>query len=147
MKIIGIDPGSITTGYGIIKYDGNLTSYIKSGCINVPKSITLPNKLMHICNEIQNLLNTIRPDCASIEEIFFARNAKSALILGYVRGAIMLKMAENNLPVYEYSPLLVKKSIVGVGRASKNQVIHMVKILLNQKKILKKMRRMHLLQL
>ena len=133
MKILGIDPGSRITGYGLVEHHGNSTRYLDSGCIRLPDKWKLADKLLQISNELGALIENNRPDCASIEQIFFAHNARSALILGHVRGVILLKMAETGLPIHEYHPLQVKQAVVGVGRATKDQVIHMVQILLNKR--------------
>ena len=133
MKILGIDPGSRVTGYGLVEHHGNSTRYLDSGCIRLPDKWKLADKLLQISNELGALIENKRPDCASIEQIFFAHNARSALILGHVRGVILLKMAETGLPIHEYPPLQVKQAVVGVGRATKDQVIHMVQILLNRR--------------
>ena len=134
MKILGIDPGSRVTGYGLIEQEGNITRYLVSGCIRIPEKWSLSEKLLRIANSLDQLIVENSPDCASIEQIFFARNARTALILGHVRGVILFKMAEKGLPVHEYPPLQVKQAVVGVGRASKDQVLHMVQILLNHRK-------------
>ena len=114
MKILGIDPGSRVTGYGLVEHHGNSTRYLDSGCIRLPDKWKLADKLVQISNELGALIEKNRPDCASIEQIFFAHNARSALILGHVRGVILLKMAEIGLPIHEYPPLQVKQAVVGV---------------------------------
>ena len=94
----------------------------------------LSDKLVQISEELEKIIETNLPDCASIEQIFFAHNPRSALILGHVRGVILLKIAEKGLPIHEYPPLQeVKQAVVGVGRASKDQVNQMVQILLNKR--------------
>ena len=93
----------------------------------------LSDKLVQISEELEKIIETNLPDCASIEQIFFAHNPRSALILGHVRGVILLKIAEKGLPIHEYLPLQVKQAVVGVGRASKDQVNQMVQILLNKR--------------
>ncbi len=133
MKILGIDPGSRVTGYGLVEHHGNSTRYLASGCIRLPEKSKLADKLVQISDELEKVIETNCPDCASIEQIFFAHNARSALILGHVRGVILLKMAEKGLPIHEYPPLQVKQAVVGVGRATKDQVNQMVQILLNKR--------------
>ncbi len=137
MRILGIDPGSRITGYGLIEHSGSSSRYHVSGCIQVPGRLSLGEKLLTISQALEELIAEQKPDCASIEQIFFARNARTALTLGHVRGVILLKMAEHKLPIHEYPPLQVKQAVVGVGRATKEQVQHMTKVLLNQKKPLK----------
>ena len=136
MKIIGIDPGSRKTGYGIIEKDGNRNQYISSGTIHLQEKLHLAERLVILDRKLNEILNEFKPDCGSVEAIFFSKNAKSALILGHARGVAMLKLAIHQLPIFEYTPLEVKQTLVGAGRASKNQVQHMVRILLNQKQIL-----------
>ncbi|MBF0287460.1 MAG: crossover junction endodeoxyribonuclease RuvC [SAR324 cluster bacterium] len=133
MLIIGIDPGSRKTGYGIIQKDGNRNVYVKSGCIHLTESASLADRLVMLDQQLDEVLQEFQPECGSIESIFFSKNAKSALILGHARGVALLKLATHHLPVFEYSPLEVKQTLVGVGRASKDQVQHMVQILLNKK--------------
>ena len=133
MKILGIDPGSRVTGFGLVEHQGSSTRYLASGCIRLPDKINLSDKLVQIAEELEKIIETNLPDCASIEQIFFAHNPRSALILGHVRGVILLKIAEKGLPIHEYPPLQVKQAVVGVGRASKDQVNQMVQILLNKR--------------
>ncbi len=133
MLIIGIDPGSRKTGYGIIQHKGNRNLYINSGCIHLAESAPLAERLLTLDQKLDEILQEFQPDCGSIESIFFSKNAKSALILGHARGVALLKLATHQLPIFEYSPLEVKQTLVGAGRASKEQVKHMVQILLNQK--------------
>ena len=133
MIIIGIDPGSRKTGYGIIEKDNNKNIYIDSGCIKLKETLPLAERLVELDKQMEIILTEFKPDCASIESIFFSKNAKSALVLGHARGVALLKLAAHHLPIHEYSPLQVKQSLVGVGRASKDQVQHMVRVLLNQK--------------
>ena len=133
MKILGIDPGSRVTGFGLVEHQGSSTSYLASGCIRLSDKMNLSDKLVQISEELEKIIETNLPDCASIEQIFFAHNPRSALILGHVRGVILLKIAEKGLPIHEYPPLQVKQAVVGVGRASKDQVNQMVQILLNKR--------------
>ncbi|MBF0276256.1 MAG: crossover junction endodeoxyribonuclease RuvC [SAR324 cluster bacterium] len=136
MIIIGIDPGSRKTGYGIIEKDGNRNLYINSGTINLQENLSLADRLVILDEQLNEILEKFKPDCSSIEAIFFSKNAKSALILGHARGVALLKLAVHQIPVFEYTPLEVKQSLVGAGRASKDQVQHMVRVLLNQKQIM-----------
>lgn len=136
LKILGIDPGSIKTGYGLIEYSGNRATYLTSGCIKLNGKIELVDRLLILSQNLGELIKEYKPDCGAVENIFYAKNAQTALTLGHARGVILLKFAESKIPVNEYPPLKVKQTIVGVGRAEKNQVKHMVKILLNLQKIL-----------
>ena len=131
MKILGIDPGSRRTGYGIVENQGNRNIRISSGCIRLKESLTLPERLLLLFEKLEQLIQEFHPNCGVVEEIFFAKHVRSALVLGQVRGVILLQFSRFNLPIYEYAPLQVKQTLVGVGSASKEQMQHMVRILLN----------------
>ena len=128
-KILGIDPGSIHTGYGIIESKGNHNKHIINGIIKV-KGETLAEKLKIINSEITTIIKKFEPDEIAIEKVFMHRNADSALKLGQARGAAITACAMNNIPLFEYSANQVKQACVGKGHASKEQVQHMIKILL-----------------
>ena len=131
LRILGIDPGSRKTGYGLIENTGNRTRHLASGCIRLNAKHPLSDRLSMLSKELEQLIEEFRPDCGVVEKIFFAKNAQSALTLGHARGVILLKFSERNLPIHEYQTLKIKQTVVGVGRADKDQVQHMVKILLN----------------
>ncbi|MDG1177382.1 MAG: crossover junction endodeoxyribonuclease RuvC, partial [SAR324 cluster bacterium] len=105
--------------------------YLASGCIKLNVKETLAERLHQLSSELDKLIEEFQPDCGAVEKIFFAKNAQSALTLGHARGVILLKFSERQLVVHEYQALKVKQTVVGVGRADKNQIQHMVKILLN----------------
>lgn len=130
MRILGIDCGSERTGYGIVDSDGQTYRLVAAGVIRPPSRLSLPERLLHIAGELRRLIQVHAPEAAAIEEIFFALNVKSALKLGHVRGVAMLEAARAGIPVSEYSPLEVKASVVGYGRAEKQQVQQMVKVIL-----------------
>ncbi len=129
IKILGIDPGSINTGYGIIESRGNHNKHIKNGVIRI-KAKTLAEKLKIINSEITTIIKTFEPDEIAIEKVFMYRNADSALKLGQARGAAITACAINDIPLFEYSANQVKQACVGKGHATKEQVQHMIKILL-----------------
>lgn len=129
-RILGIDPGSRFTGYGIIESDGQHSRYIACGTVKLP-TMDLPSKLGRIFEEITEVITTYRPDEMAIEEVFLSRNVNSALKLGQARGAAICAGVTQGLSVAEYTPRLVKQAVVGSGAADKDQVQHMVKILLN----------------
>ena len=131
LRILGIDPGSRKTGYGLIEKNGNRTRHLASGCIRLNAKHPLSDRLSMLSKELEQLIEEFRPDCGAVEKVFFAKNAQSALSLGHARGVILLKFSERHLPIHEYQTLKVKQTVVGVGRADKDQVQHMVKILLN----------------
>ena len=135
MLIIGVDPGTIFTGYGIIKHEKNTFTKILHGLIKLPSTKTLPEKLEIIYNELDRIIKTYKPDEFSIETAFYGKNVQSAMKIGYARGVSLLAAVHNNLPANEYSPREIKKSVVGNGAASKEQVLFMISTLLNLKNL------------
>lgn len=128
--IIGIDPGSRSTGYGIIASNGNQHRYITSGCIKTVGDY-LADKLRQIHQGISEIIRVHQPNTAGIEQVFMNKNANSALKLGQARGAAIVALAASAIPVAEYAPREIKKAVVGHGAAEKSQIQHMVKLLLN----------------
>lgn len=131
MRIFGIDPGSNTTGYGIVEAQGSNVLHLDNGGIHLPKSKALPHRLAIIYNEISSLIEQFQPDAVAIENIFVAKNVSSTLKLGHARGAAMVAAVNAGVPVAEYTPSQVKKAVTGYGSASKDQVQRMVKVVLN----------------
>ncbi len=130
MRILGVDPGSRRTGYGCIETEGSRHHVVDCGAITVPPRIPLAERLLVVHRGLAGLLTRHRPDAVAIEDLFYARNARSALVLGHVRGALMLAAAEAGVTVCEYTPAEVKQAVVGYGRAEKRQVQQMVALLL-----------------
>lgn len=128
--ILGVDPGSRITGYGIIRVEGRHTEYIDSGCIRVGEK-PMAERLRVIFQSLVTLIEEFRPEEFAIEQVFMARNPDSALKLGQARGAAIVAAATNGLEVHEYSARQVKQAVVGSGSAVKAQVQHMVQILLS----------------
>ena len=128
-RILGIDPGSITTGFGVVDIEGKKTSYVTSGCIRT-EGDNLADKLKSIFVYVNEIIDQHQPDEFAIEKVFMARNADSALKLGQARGVAICAASLASLPVHEYAATQVKQSIVGHGRASKDQIQHMVTALL-----------------
>jgi crossover junction endodeoxyribonuclease RuvC len=133
--ILGIDPGSRVTGYGIISSNGIRSSHIVSGCIRVPKG-ELPERLGEIYRGLSAVMAEFGPDEMAIEQVFMAKNAASALKLGQARGAAICAGVMAGLPVSEYTARMIKLAVVGTGKADKDQVQHMVKHLLGLKQVL-----------
>lgn len=131
MRILGIDPGSRITGYGVIDKQGNRLSHVDNGAIITRSEQPLPQRLKLIHDGLCQVVAAYQPDAVAVEAIFLSNNALSALKLGHARGAALLVGVNNNLPVAEYSALQVKNAVVGYGRASKLQVQQMVRVLLN----------------
>ena len=128
-RILGIDPGSRITGYGILDLQANKIIYVASGCIRATGE-TFPERLKQIVTGLSEVATTYQPDELAIEQIFMHKNADSALKLGQARGAAICAGVANDLPVFEYPSRVVKKAVVGKGAADKVQVRHMVKYLL-----------------
>ena len=133
MIILGIDPGTNITGYGIIKYEKSACKKIASGIIRLPSSKPIPSRLKIIYEELNNLMKKYKPDEFAIETAFYGKNVQSAMKIGYARGVSILAAVHNEIPTNEYSPREVKKSVVGKGAASKEQVSYMIRSLLNIK--------------
>ena len=127
MKIIGIDPGLVQTGYGIINVSNNQTSLIDYGIIKPPPKDPLANRLLTIFNDVCEIISSYNPQIFAIEEVFFGKNVKSAMRLGQARGASMVAAASKGISIYEYSARKVKQSVTGNGNAHKTQVQFMVK--------------------
>lgn len=135
MIILGVDPGTATTGYGIVRKEGQKHTLLKYGCILTPAKTPLCDRLDVIFDELSRIIDEYRPDHIAVEELFFAANSKTAIAVGQARGVILLAGKKKNLPVHEYTPLEVKMALTGYGRADKNQIQQMVKTLLNLKEV------------
>lgn len=130
MRILGIDPGSRLTGFGVVQIHGTEVRYVASGCVRVPRG-TLAERLKTVYDGVAEVIATYAPEAVAIEKVFFARNADSALKLGQARGAAICAGVNATLSVAEYSALQIKQAVVGRGHAGKEQVQHMVQVLLN----------------
>lgn len=128
--ILGIDPGSRKTGYGIINQLNGRVGYVTSGVVRVPVELTLPERLHAIFTAVREIIEQYSPEEMAIEQVFMAKNASSALKLGQARGAAIVAGSYCGLPVSEYEARKVKQAVVGTGAADKLQVQHMVKVLL-----------------
>ncbi|MDA8085857.1 MAG: crossover junction endodeoxyribonuclease RuvC [Nitrospiraceae bacterium] len=132
--VLGIDPGSIYCGYGLVKRTKNNSCvYVSSGRFGMTKSAPLEHRLMELFEGLSGLVRELSPQAGAVEKIFFAKNARAALSLGHARGIALLALANGGVPVYEYSALEVKKAVTGYGRAEKHQVQEMIKRLLGLK--------------
>lgn len=127
--ILGIDPGSRITGYGVVAEEANKLTYIASGCIRTEYD-SIPERIAQIFAGVSQIISQYKPTVASIEEVFMSVNPGAALKLGQARGAAIAAIVKETIPVYEYSAREVKKAMVGTGAADKTQVKHMVKTLL-----------------
>ncbi len=130
MIVLGVDPGSLRTGYGAVETDGRRHRLVEKGALAPGPRLALPEKLRHIHDGLDALIARLRPDVLAVEDVFHAQNARSALVLGHVRGVVLLAGARAGLAVHEYPPATVKQQVTGYGRAEKGQVAFMVTRLL-----------------
>jgi len=127
MRILGVDPGIATVGFGVVDFDRENYTLQKCGVITTPAHTSLSSRLNQIYDDMTELIGSFRPDCLSVEELFFNTNITTGISVAHGRGVILLAAYKSNVPVYEYTPLQVKQSVVGYGRAEKKQVMDMVR--------------------
>lgn len=135
MIIIGIDPGYAIVGVGVIEYKGNKFRILEYSAITTHSSMAQSLRLKKIYEEINIFLNKYKPDAVAMEELFFNTNAKTAIMVAQARGVLLVSAVNMGIPVYEYTPLQIKQAVTGYGRADKQQVQSMVKMLLNLQQI------------
>ncbi len=132
---MGIDPGIAIVGYGFLELKGNSYKVLDYGAITTEAKVPLPERLNTIYEEMNELIERYKPDDIAFEELFFNKNVKTAITVAQARGVEVLAAKESGAGLYEYTPLQVKQAIVGYGRATKNQVQEMVRIILNLEKV------------
>ena len=130
VRIIGLDPGLRHTGWGVVDVQGNHTRYVGHGVVTVPANQTMAERLNEIFQKLEDVLREVRPDEAAVEETFVNKNPLSTLKLGAARGVVMVSPARFGIPVFEYAANRVKKAVVGVGHANKDQIALMIRTLL-----------------
>jgi crossover junction endodeoxyribonuclease RuvC len=130
MLVLGIDPGTAITGYGLVKGEDDDLTLVAYGAITTSSDQPLPERLQRIYEELTALIEERQPAAVAVEELFFSKNVRTALSVGQARGVVLLAAANAGLPIHEYTPLQVKQAITGYGRATKDQVQQMVRILL-----------------
>lgn len=132
MLALGLDPGTATTGYGIVRLapDGSLLA-VKYGVILTPKDTPAPERLLTLYDQLQDLLREHKPDTVAVEKLFFQRNVTTAIAVGQARGVMLLALAQAGLAVFEYTPNEIKQAVAGYGSADKRQVQEMVRVLLS----------------
>lgn len=135
VRVLGIDPGSESMGYGIVDTDGRKHRLVAVGAIRAPRHASFPARLLNIDTRLTSLIEQYAPHVCSIEETFYAVNVKTALKLGHVRGVAIVVAARAKLSIFEYSPASIKSALVGYGRAEKAQVGEMVRLLLNLREV------------
>jgi crossover junction endodeoxyribonuclease RuvC len=131
MIVLGVDPGSLRTGFGAVETDGRRHRLVEVGVLAPGPRLPLAEKLWHIHAGVARLIERLRPDALAVEDVFHAANTRTALVLGHVRGVVLLAGAQAGLPVHEYPPATVKQQVTGSGRAEKSQVAFMVTRLLD----------------
>lgn len=131
MRILGIDPGVATVGFGLLDAEGGALRYVTCGAIRTPAHTPLTARLGQIYSDLEELFEALRPDVLSVEELFFKNNITTGIPVAQGRGVILLCAHRHGIPVYEYKPAQVKQSVVGYGKADKRQVIDMVRRILN----------------
>lgn len=134
MVILGIDPGIAIVGWGALEYQGNRFRPLGFGSIQTPATMSTEDRLVEIHKQMNQLIDTYRPDAMAVEELFWNTNQTTGIRVSEARGVILLSGAERGVPIHEYTPLQVKQAVVGYGRAEKKQVITMVTMLLNLEK-------------
>lgn len=132
LRILGLDPGTAITGWGFFEYQHpeKFTS-IQYNCITTPANQDLSERLFHIHNQLTQLITELQPTAISVEKLFFNSNAKTALSVGHARGVLLLTARQHNIPIFEYTPLQIKQTLTGYGRADKPQMQKMVQALLH----------------
>ena len=131
MRILGIDPGYALMGWGVIDTDGQRMRLVNYGCVETKAGQPMQHRLRTLQLGVQTLVNTYRPDDVAFEELFFARNVTTALMVGAARGAAIIAAAEYTENLYEYTPMQIKQAVTGYGKADKKQIQQMVKLLLH----------------
>ena len=135
MVILGIDPGVATIGFGLIRAERGRNTLLQYGVITTPPGIPLSERLLQISRDMEQLLETFKPDEMAVEELFFTKNITTGISVAHGRGVILLAAEKAGIPVFEYTPMQVKQAVVGYGKAEKKQVMLMTQRLLNMKDI------------
>ena len=135
MRILGIDPGYAIVGYGVVDYAKNRFSVVGYGAITTKAKTPFEDRLSVIYNDMLEVIEKYKPDCLSIEKLYFNTNSTTAIDVAQARGVILLSARQHGVPIFEYTPLQVKQSVVGYGRAEKKQVQEMTRVILKLEKI------------
>ena len=131
MRVLGIDPGTAITGYAVVEEEGGDLRLVTVGVINTPAQTPLPLRLQQIYAGLREIIATHAPESAAVEQLFFSRNARTAMAVGHARGVVLLALADAGLSIAEYTPMEIKQAVTGYGSADKYQVQEMVRMLLN----------------
>lgn len=130
MKILGIDPGYATTGFGLIEAEGGQYRLLRYGVITTPADLTFPQRLKILYDDTVQLLQALTPEAVAVEELFWGRNITTGIGVSHGRGVILLAIEQAGLPLFEYTPMQVKQAVVGYGKAEKSQVMDMTRRIL-----------------
>jgi crossover junction endodeoxyribonuclease RuvC len=130
MRILGIDPGTATTGFGVIDYDRGQYAFVDAGVITTSPDVPMPERLVTLHDELAQVIAATKPDVAAVEQLFFATNVTTAITVGQARGVILLTLAEAGLIPAEFTPMQIKQAVTGYGGAKKPQMQEMVRVLL-----------------
>ena len=133
MIVLGVDPGSRVTGYGLVEKSGNQITCLHSGTFGTSLNRPFFERIYEIFQAMSEIMNRFRPEEMAIEDLFFHKNVESALKIGHARGAVLIAAVQHQVKIFEYSPLEIKKSVVGYGRATKEQVRSMTQVILKLK--------------
>ncbi len=136
MRVLGIDPGTAITGYGLVDYDGDLR-LVDCGAIVTPAGMALPQRLLAIHSDLSAVIARFQPEAVAVEELFFSKNVRTAMSVGQARGVVLLAAAQARLPIYHYKPSQVKQAVAGYGGAGKAQIQEMVRLLLGLEAVLR----------
>lgn len=135
MKILGIDPGYATTGFGLIESERGAYRLLQYGVVTTPKELPFPQRLSILYDDLRELLRVTQPDAAAVEELFWGHNITTGIGVSHGRGVILLALQQSGVPLYEYTPMQVKQAVVGYGKAEKHQVMEMTKRLLHMQAV------------
>ena len=134
MRILGIDPGYATTGFGLLQADGPSVQLLRYGVVTTPKELPFPQRLEILYDDVLRLVELSAPEAAAVEELFWGHNITTGIGVSHGRGVILLALTKAGVPIFEYTPMQVKQAVVGYGKAEKRQVIDMTRRLLHMEK-------------
>ena len=135
MRILGIDPGYATTGFGILEAGRGSVQLLNYGTITTPTTLTFPERLVVLYDDMVQLIETVKPDAVAVEELFWGHNITTGIGVSHGRGVILLAIAQSAIPLFEYTPMQVKQAVVGYGKAEKRQVMDMTRRLLHMQQV------------
>ncbi len=135
MRILGIDPGYAIVGYGAIEYEGNQFTTLAYGAVTTQAGVPFERRIEQVYDGVCQVIDCYKPEAISIEQLFFTTNQKTAIMVAQARGVVLLAAMKRGIPIFEYTPLQVKQSVVGYGKAVKHQVMEMTRILLHLKEV------------